>query len=247
MGTVKITNDLKVFMHYHQQNGHRIEADLALRIGKIARQYDTINLSVEQKFTDTLHLCLLQNLLTNCSELLNAMDREDGELLGLRSPLSAKADWGLDAVEIRTWDFDEEYDLATFLKHLRNAMSHPTGTDPDARFPSSGYNSLPNEAGMIEAVVFCDSPDIKNKRPKTWPTKDLAEKECRSRLPGVSISLDRQNRYGLFCDGDIYARVFLVVLTTDQLRSLVLGLANLLAQPTIENWDGRQVIDLIAA
>jgi hypothetical protein len=234
-------------MHYHQQNGHRIEADLALRIGKIARQYAAIKLPVKEKFTDTLHLCLLQNLLTNCYELLEAMDREDGEFLGLRAPLSAKVDWGLDAVEIRTWDFHEESDLATFIKHLRNAMSHPTGTNPEAKFPSSGYNSLPNEFGMIEAIAFCDSPDIKNKKPITCLKKEEAEKRFSSRLPGVSIELDRRNRYGLFCDGEPYARVFLAVLTTDQLCSLVLGLANLLAQPTRENWDGRTLIDLIAA
>ena len=234
-------------MHYHQQNGHRIEADLALRIGKIARQYDAIVLPVEQKFTDTLHLCLLQNLLTNCHELLKAMDREEGESLGLRAPLSAKSDWGLDSVEITTWDFAEEQDLATFLQHLRNAMSHPTGTNPKAKFPSTGYNSLPNESGMIQAIAFCDSPDIRNNRPKTFPNKDLAEKCFQSRLPSVSIELDRRNQYGLFCKGEPYARVFLAVLTTDQLRSLVLGLANLLAQPTRENWDGKHVIDLIAA
>jgi hypothetical protein len=234
-------------MHYHQQNGHRIEADLALRIGKIARQYDAIVLPVEQKFTDTLHLCLLQNLLTNCHELLKAMDREEGESLGLRAPLSAKSDWGLDSIEPTTWDFAEEIDVANFLQHLRNAMSHPTGTNPEAKFPSTGYNSLPNESGMIEAIAFCDSPDIYKKGPKKWKTREQAEKECRSLLPGVSIEPDGQGRYGLFCEGETYARVFLAVLTTDQLRSLVLGLANLLAQPTRENWDGKHVIDLIAA
>jgi hypothetical protein len=47
--------------------------------------------------------------------------------------------------------------------------------------------------------------------------------------------------------GESYARVCLVVVTTYQLRSLVIGLANLLAQPAIDHWNGKSIINIIAA
>jgi hypothetical protein len=42
-------------------------------------------------------------------------------------------------------------------------------------------------------------------------------------------------------------RVFLVTLTTVQLKALVLNLSNLLAQPAIDHWDGKSVRPIIAA
>ena len=42
-------------------------------------------------------------------------------------------------------------------------------------------------------------------------------------------------------------RVFLITLTTVQVKALVFNLSNLLAQPTTDHWDGKSVRPIIAA
>lgn len=248
-------------MHYFEDKKHRIQADMALRIGKIALQYSRIPLPPDQDFTDTLHLCLLQNLLTNCHELIDAMAQNNGEDLGLKVPLLQKADWGLDDVEIREDSFEGNLTVEVFLTHLRNAMSHPTGTDLDARFPSTGYSSLPDASGMIQAIGFCNSPDTSYNSPRIWPNNrrhqadhylDVNQRHNQRRPWGtipadVRIDSVGHNQFVMVRFGEPYARVFLVVVTTYQIRSLVRGLANLLAQPAIDHWNGKSIINIIAA
>jgi hypothetical protein len=246
-------------MNYWEDDKHRIQADMALRIGKIALQYSTLDLPPDQDFTDTLHLCLLQNLLTNCKELVEAMARDNGEELGLKVPLSLMSDWGLGPDVVHEDSFEGTSTVEELLVHLRNAMSHPTGTNLDARFPSTGYNSLSDSSKMIRAIGFCDSPDTKDNRPLSWQIKERAIdylKICQrpsrkypwNMVPSdVQIAQSGHNGFGMFRFGQPYARVFVVVLTAHQLRSLIIGLSNLLAQPAREYWDGKTVTKLIAA
>jgi hypothetical protein len=246
-------------MNYWEDDKHRIQADIALRIGKIALQYSKLDLPPDQDFTDTLHLCLLQNLLTNCKELVEAMARDNGEELGLKVPLSQMPDWGLMPEVVSEDSFEGTSTIEELLVHLRNAMSHPTGTNLDARFPSTGYNTLPDTSRMIRAIVFCDSPDTNDNCPLNWQNRQYAidyltrvQRPSR-RCPWNTVPSDVQiaqagyNGFGMFRFGKPYARVFVVVLTTHQLRSLIIGLSNLLAQPAREYWDGKSITNLIAA
>lgn len=233
-------------MNYWEDSKHRIQADMALRIGQIALQYSRLNLPPRENFTDTLHLCLLQNLLTNCKELLNAMNRNGGDHLGLHVPVCEMSDWGIDGIKITRYSFDAPLTVAEFLTHLRNAMSHPTGTDLAVDYSSSGYNSIPSVSGMIEAIAFCDSPDTRNNRPRDWPTQTAVSKHFRTLPSGVQIKRV-DDAFRVFCEGHPYVREFLAILTTNQLRDLVRNLSNLLAQPAKDYWDGKTVTRIIAA
>ncbi|MFZ9938007.1 MAG: hypothetical protein ACO3JG_13270 [Luteolibacter sp.] len=230
---------------------------MALRIGRIAMQYSKLDLPPKQNYRDTLNLCLLQNLLTHCKELTDEMARENGEELGLKVPLSEMTEWGLDEVEIRENAFEGNLTVEVLLTHLRNAVSHPTGTNLEAEFPSTGYNSISDLSGMIARIGFCNSPDTKYNRPKSWRTRDLAEKQLanlqRSGNPWNyvphDVSIGSSIRYGICMhrEGYPYARIFVAVFTIGQLNRLLLGLANLLAQPARDHWDGRSTADVIAA
>lgn len=252
-------------MHYFEDKKHRIQADIALRIGKIAVQYSHLLLPPEQSFKDTLHLCLLQNLLTNCKELMEVMTLEGDEELGLKVPLLDLPNWGLNAVEIRKDSFEGSLTVEVLLIHLRNSMSHPTGTDLNAPFSSTGYNSIPDSSGMIGAIGFCNSPDTEKNRPRMWTNEKAANnylQKCQrlsSKSPWCTIPSDvyigqvGYNRFGMYrydrqyrCDRQ-FAREFLVILTTEQLHSLVLNLSNLLAQPAIAQWDGKSIRNIVAA
>lgn len=58
-------------MEYFRDVQARIQADLAYRLGIISRQYASFQLLPEKNFAVSLDLCILQNLLTNCIELIN--------------------------------------------------------------------------------------------------------------------------------------------------------------------------------
>jgi hypothetical protein len=246
--TYQSTIKQKTIMHYFEDPRHRIQADMAYRIGKISLQYKAANLPKEENYTDTLHLCLLQNLLTHCSELLESMEREGGETLGLSRALTEKPHWGISASSIKLNSFDEPCTVAKLIQHMRNAMSHPTGMDRNADFPSTGYNSVPDFSGMICGIDFCASPDTNRNRPKEWSSQTAAKKHIDDKhLRGVDISQTERGKYIITQHGHPYARIFLIRLTSAQLVSLVRGLSNLLAQPMTGQWDGRTIIDLIAA
>jgi hypothetical protein len=244
-------------MKYFEDEKNRIQADMAYRVGMIQMQYQSLHVSQGAKFEDTLNLCLLQNLLTNCHELMSSMARENGEELGLKVPLSTMATWGIDAIEIQNDSFEGDLTVEVFLNHLRNAMSHPTGTKIDANFPSSGYNSIADSIGQIGAIGFCNSPDTEANLPRNWSNQQHAAQYLlsgqRSKYPWKRIPQDvkieplSSTEFGMFRLGYPYARIFLAVLNRKQLHMLVYSLSNLLAQPVRDCWDGRSVIKIIAA
>lgn len=199
-------------MEYYHQEKFKITADLALRIGRIAQQYGDFRLPPDQDYEVTLNLCLLQTLLTHCKELMIKMGRRGGPDLGLHDSID-QSSWGLGEIDVETDDFDGSLTMARFLKHLRNAMCHPTEINPGARIPMSGYTTIPDGSKILRKVVFCDSPDAAR---------------------GGNIS-------------SLSGRVFLVTLTTFQLKALVINLSNLLAQPAIDHWDGKSIRPIIAA
>jgi hypothetical protein len=145
-------------MEYYHQEKYKIAADLALRIGRIAKQYRDLRLPEDCDYDITLNLCLLQTLLSQCKELIKKMGRRGGADLGLHNPIS-NSGWGLEHVEVEADDFEGELTVARFLNHLRNAMCHPTEFNPEKRIPSSGYTSIPDGSNKIRKLAFCDSPD----------------------------------------------------------------------------------------
>lgn len=81
-------------MEYFRDNKNRIQADMAYRLGRIAVQYEKFPL-LEDKYSSTLDICILQNLLTNCIELFRLMERHDPQKKYLKSNLIKQSQWGL--------------------------------------------------------------------------------------------------------------------------------------------------------
>jgi len=240
-------------MEYYQDPHHRIQADIALRIGKIALQYDVMPRPPQEDFSVTLHLCILQNLLTNCVELFDAMSRPAQRELGLCALHEKDAPWGLAEIKIVRNTFEEKLTAAQILRHIRNAMSHPTGTDLTSPFSSTGYNSIPDGSGSISSIVFSSSPDTKRNRHRTWAKPEQAKAHLarirgsnEKSFPHIMAEQSADGAYGLFRHGEPFAREFVAILSTTQIRSLVLGLSNLLAQPADEHFDGRSFRQLVA-
>jgi hypothetical protein len=53
-------------------------------------------------------------------------------------------------------------------------------------------------------------------------------------------------KYEIWRDKEVYIPIFEAELATVSLRSLVIELANYLAQPTMEDWDGKTIRRLVA-
>ena len=70
-------------MEYFKQPGNIIQAGFALRAGKLLAQYSslTLTLPAHERYDATLAVCVLQSLLTNCTELLKAMKNKQERTL----------------------------------------------------------------------------------------------------------------------------------------------------------------------
>ena len=94
-------------MEYFRDPQNRIQADMAYRLGIIAKQYSSLSLPEANTFTSTLDICILQNLLTNCITLLDAMSKSERRKCYLTEDLAKRNAnlWGLNKNMIITNTF----------------------------------------------------------------------------------------------------------------------------------------------
>jgi len=71
-------------MEYFRQPGNLIQAGFALHAGRLLAQYCslTTTLRPQAKYDATLVICVLQSLLTNCTELLSDMRAHQKSFFG---------------------------------------------------------------------------------------------------------------------------------------------------------------------
>jgi len=67
-------------MEYFRDPQNQIQADIAHRLGVIANQYRTLSAPAEEDYSVTLDVCILQNLLTTCTELRKSMLRNEKQV-----------------------------------------------------------------------------------------------------------------------------------------------------------------------
>ncbi len=239
-------------MEYERDRKRKqIQADIARRLGMIANQYRTLSVPAEADFSVTLDVCILQNLLATCKELLDAMSSNERRANYLSADIKMGLAWGLRPEMIED-TFGGQLTGKVVLRRLRNALSHPTALDLNAPFPSTGYTTIPDGSDTIRRYCFVNSPDTKNNRPKGFPTKERAEGELAKAVREGDMPKDVgiiSNEDGKFCFGrgdKPFARIFKIYLTGEEIHALVIGLSNYLAQPIQEAGDGHTVARLIA-
>lgn len=239
-------------MEYFRDPRNQIQADIAYRLGMIAMQYRTLSVPAEENFSVTLDVCILQNLLTTCTELFRSMSRNERRASCLTADIAMSLAWGLKSEMITLNTFQGRLTGAVVLKRLRNALSHPTVLGSSDRYPSSGYTTIPDRSGTIRQYCFVNSPDTRNGRPRSFPRREEAERRLQhARNDGdmpedVGIIKDDAGRFCFGRSDEPFARIFKMHLTGSEIHSLVIGLSNHLAQPIQEAWDGVTVAPLIA-
>ncbi len=193
-------------MEYYRTNDGQIQADLARRLGIVLKQYHE-KINPPEKYEVSLSFSILQTLLTNCVELLNRIPKRKRENNPIyHSPISSEI-WGIDENNITSSTFKQpnlNADIA--IRHIRNALSHPTSLDLTSNFKTTGYITRV-VSSTIESIVFVSSPDLNNNgKFKTHETFELAEnfKKRAGNFPDdVEITKDTNGKFIFTRSGNI--------------------------------------------
>ena len=241
-------------MEYFRQPNNRIQAGFALNAGNLLVQYQKMmaSLPVDSRYEATLVICVFQSLLTNCSELLASMRKGDKPFWNVPLP-DIPSRWGLKRKFVTLDTLPVQLTYERFIEHLRNAVSHPTTPDKKPQLPSTGYTTIPGSSGTIETFRFTDSPWVDRGRDHSqYVSRD--ETKVKDRLDrfnknyGCHLECSRNSAgfYQAMHDGQPYRPIFIAEIPLAGLMNIALELANYLAQPTQENWDGRTMHQLVA-
>jgi len=258
-------------MEYFRDPKNQIFSDLAYRLGKISDQYHRLRLTdepkikailnaptaqnllsliEETKFEVSLDIVILQNLLTNCLELMRSMRRNESRYKYLERNLSNEPFWGLSlpAIEFNSFP-DTTLTIFKVLEQIRNSLSHPGQIDLSAEFLSTGYTTVMSYP-EISKFVFIASPDVRKNRPMQFDDLDLARR-AKDKLPrdirnNLLIKELGNGKYGWFMEEKPYTRILRIIMTPEEIHELVVELSNYLAQPIQNNWDGETIVRLVA-
>jgi hypothetical protein len=241
-------------VEYFRQPNNKIQAGFALNAGNLLVQYQKMagSLPEASRYEATLVICVFQSLLTNCSELLASMGNDLKDVWKESLP-DIPNRWGLKRKFVTINTFPGPLTYEGFIEHLRNAVSHPTTPDKEPKLPSTGYTTIPSSSGTIEAFRFTDSPWVDRGRDQsryvsTCQAKVACVLDKFNRKYGCHLEASRNamGRYQAMQDGQPYRPLFVAEIPLDGLTRIALQLANFLAQPTQEHWDGRTVRQLVA-
>ena len=233
-------------MEYYRTDKGQIYADIAYRLGKIVTQYEKLSVN-EEKFEATLTIAVLQNLLTNCSEHVKQMIPRSGSIF--QEDIESVG-WGLLETCWVENTYEEDLILENFIKRVRNAISHPTELNVERNYPSTGYTTLKDNSGVIKTFQFIDSPDSKWNRQLGFCEENKIKEYIRrneATLPKNIHYSEIRSKYFLTVNSKPFIRISRINLSVEELTSFVKNLANYLAQPIQENWDGQTIKWILAA
>ena len=230
------------FMEYFRTEDGQMQADLARRLGIVLKQYHNCILT-SQKYEVSLCLSILQTLLTNCVELLNGLKTKDQKCNPLYHHPIDRDKWGFDERNIVFNTFHQPTPTAEkLIRHIRNALSHPTKIQSTANEKTTGYTTLGNTAS-IEQIKFISSPDLNGSgNSKKYKTRKQAEDKVKTEAnfpSDVQVYETEQGDFVFQQKGILFHRIFEINLTPENLLTLTYSLATYLAHPLINAWDGK--------
>lgn len=242
-------------MEWYREAGNRTQAAFARNAGLLLLDYLSLTDArrPEAKYDATMTLCVLQALLANCVELLEAM--EDHKKAFFATSLTDEAPvWGLRRSFVKENTFPGDVTLHWTLKHLRNGLSHPVARQPLVECPPTGYTTTNDPSGVVTAFRVIASPWIKRGRRSRTYDRLTAEKvvaqiknfEATYGETGHLTPVERPDgKFDITRNGRLYWPVFVMELPLEAAQELALDLATLLSQPADETWDGHRVTQLV--
>jgi hypothetical protein len=245
-------------MEYFRDEKNRIRAGFAVHAGKLLEQYTRLSEGVpaSERYDATLAICILQSLLTNCWELIEAMRKHQKGIWSERVR-DIPSSFGISpsCVKRNTFSSDPlELSYSEFIGHMRNAFSHPTYPEKPPKEPSTGYTTVLDGKGIISKFRFVDSDWVCRGEIMSKCCNNDADKvrktaqhfNSKYQCGKLDVKQNSRGKYQIFRGDDLYLPVFEAELSIEALTNFAVQLANHLAQPTRENWDGKSVVRLVA-
>lgn len=252
-------------MEYFRDEKYCVRASFASRLHALMSQYDQFSWSLNpaEKYDVTLALCILQNLLTNCHELIGVMKKNHPDRWNQQvSDIAGTGEFKFSMIKKDTYRSSQPT-KAEFLEHLRNAMSHPSWMGSNEHnLPTTGYASS-SSSGLIEKIVFVDSKFVSNgkllfsklirkadkgkKREKSFErlNKDI-KAFAEQGITNLSIQPLPSGDEVIMKDGDIFLPVFEAEIGVEDIKIIIKSLAHELSHPAISNWNGKTFFPLAA-
>jgi hypothetical protein len=126
------------------------------------------------------------------------------------------------------------------IRHIRNALSHPTIIRADIDNQSTGYSTIQSGSNLIENIYFVSSPDMNGKGKRKSYSAEYAGKLLKDGTFPEGVEVEKiDDGYVFKMDSNPFYRIFKITFSTEEITQLTFGLSNYLAQPLVENWDGK--------
>lgn len=133
---------------------YRIQPELIRRLGKIITQYKELDLEEDEKYDDTLNICILQCLLSYCVETLRDTNISDNDKQGLSEAVNDLYENDIkQCIKSNFSEIPNKTGLDVFVS-IRDALSHPHDIGNDYELENTGYSSPPSISGKIEKYIF---------------------------------------------------------------------------------------------
>jgi hypothetical protein len=247
-------------MEYFRDENNRMRAGFALHVGRLLDQYTKFNegITPSERYDATLAISLLHSLLANCWELIVAM-KKNQKGMWLETVSDVPGLFGIRRSHVKQNTFSSDPTKLTyseFIKHLRNAISHPTYPEKLPKYPSTGYTTVQDGTGIISQFRFTDSPWVDrgiifsrymgNDEERVRKEANDFSKRLKHQCGKLDVNQNSDGNYQIFYENEPYLPIFEAELPHESLKKLVLELANYLAQPTQEDWDGKSIARLVA-
>jgi hypothetical protein len=120
----------------------KIYSDLSARLWKITEHYDLLQIENEYKYESTLHICILQNLLTQFNEVMKWKNGRGGGDFKVEPVWENTLPFGgLNSENVRLPQVDN-LKVGFVLEELRNILSHPFPLSSGLEYTSDSENGL---------------------------------------------------------------------------------------------------------
>ena len=236
-------------MEYFRQPNNRIQAGFALRAGKLLVQYDEmVSETVPyNKYDATLTIAILQSVLAHCVELIGEMSNKLPAIFNKVIPDIDHVNL-INQSHIKDNTFPSILTYGSLIEHIRNALSHPTTSD-NASHPSTGYSTKINGTEIISTFIFVDSPWVTRGKVQTYDEEAKAKNKIikvNYANYGLTVHKNQKNKYEIHKDSKVYYPYLVAEIPLETLKVFTKEIANLLAQPAIDDWDGKTIKVLVA-